>query len=101
MLARRGAFKSERIPASYARQVQVDPCRHVWSFWNALSKKQRGVSRHSFFSRDANSIVEVSLSDESTQATVGTGSRGSPSDTSTPRRDSSARADKTARSATA
>ena len=53
VLARRGAFKSERIPASYARQVRVDPCRHVWSFWNALSKKQRGVSRHSFFSRDA------------------------------------------------
>ena len=101
VLARRGAFKSERIPASYARQVRVDPCRHVWSFWNALSKKLTGVSRHSFFSRDANSIVEVTLSDESPQATVGTGSRGSPSDTSAPGRDSSARADKTARSAAA
>ncbi len=47
------------------------------------------------------SIVEVTLSDESPQATVGTGSRGSPSDTSAPGRDSSARADKTARSAAA
>jgi IS605 OrfB family transposase len=63
ILARRALRKKEGIPTSYARLVQVDSSRHVWSFWNALSKKLKGVKRHSFFSVP-NREVEVKPLDE-------------------------------------
>ena len=63
VLARRALRKKERIPTSYARLVQVDSSRHVWSFWNALSKKLFGIKRHSFFSV-SNREVEVKLLDQ-------------------------------------
>jgi IS605 OrfB family transposase len=60
VLARRALRKKEGIPTNYARLVQVDFSRHVWSFWNALNKKLKGVKRHSFFSV-SNREVEVKL----------------------------------------
>jgi IS605 OrfB family transposase len=64
VLARRALRKKEGIPTSYARLVQVDSSRHVWSFWNALSKKLKGIKRHSFFNSVSNREVEVKLLDE-------------------------------------
>ncbi|WP_052312584.1 IS200/IS605 family accessory protein TnpB-related protein [Geminocystis herdmanii] len=64
VLARRALRKKEGIPTSYARLVQVDSSRHVWSFWNALSKKLKSVKRHSFFNSVSNREVEVKLLDE-------------------------------------
>jgi hypothetical protein len=64
VLARRALRKKERIPSNYARLVPVDSSRHVWSFWNALSKKLSGVKRHSFFKSVPNREVEVKLLDE-------------------------------------
>lgn len=64
VLARRALRKKERIPTNYARLVPVDSSRHVWSFWNALSKKLSGVKRHSFFKSVPNREVEVKLLDE-------------------------------------
>lgn len=64
VLARRALRKSERIPTDYARLVQVDSSRHVWSFWNALYKKLKGIRRHSFFHSVANSEVEAKPLDE-------------------------------------
>lgn len=91
VLARRALRKSERIPAKYARCLPVDKHRHVWSFWNALSKKLVGVSRHSYFqSRGANSAIEVILFDEPKPKSRGRSTR-KPLGTSIPRRDSSAR----------
>ncbi|WP_017293931.1 IS200/IS605 family accessory protein TnpB-related protein [Geminocystis herdmanii] len=63
VLARRALRKKESIPTNYARLIQVDSSRHVWSFWNALNKKLKGVKRHSFFSV-SNREVEVKLLDE-------------------------------------
>jgi hypothetical protein len=70
VLARRALRKKERIPTNYARvgaehvlPLQVDSSRHVWSFWNALSKKLKGVKCHSFFSVP-NRKVEVKRLDE-------------------------------------
>ncbi len=65
VLARRALWLSERPPANYARLVQADTNRHVWSFWRKLSKKLKGVSRHSFFGDSVtNSESEVNLLDE-------------------------------------
>lgn len=64
VIARRALRKSERIPASYARTVQVDTARHVWSFWNALNKKLKGIPRHGFFISGANSPLEDNRLDE-------------------------------------
>lgn len=63
VLARRALRKKEGIPTNYARLVPVDSSRHVWSFWNALNKKLKGVKRHSFFSVSHREI-EVKLLDE-------------------------------------
>ena len=83
VIARRALRKSERIPTSYARLVQVDSSRHVWSFWNALNKKLKGRRRHSFFNSVTNSEIEVKLLDESKDR-----SSGKSRDTSIARRDS-------------
>ena len=63
-LARRALFKSERIPANYSFGLPEDRARHVWSYWNRLGKKLKGVSRHCFFSMVANSESEVNLPGE-------------------------------------
>jgi IS605 OrfB family transposase len=67
VLARRALRKKEGIPTNYARvgaehvlPLQVDFSRPVGRFWNALSKKLKGVKRHSFFSV-SNREVEVKL----------------------------------------
>ena len=83
VIARRALRKSERIPTSYARLVQVDSSRHVWSFWNALNKKLKGRRRHSFFNSVTNSEIEVKLLDESQDR-----SNGKSFDTSIARRES-------------
>lgn len=57
VLARRTLRKSERAPARYALETQVDVSKHAWSFWSALSKKVKGVRRHAFFSRVAGERV--------------------------------------------
>ena len=65
VLARRGLYLSERLPANYASLVQGDTNKHVWSFWSFLSKKLKGRLRHSFFSNNVtNSQLEVNRSDE-------------------------------------
>lgn len=64
VLARRGLRLSERPPANYARLVQADTSRHVWSFWWKLSRKLKGVPRHSFFNSVTNSESEVNLLDK-------------------------------------
>lgn len=65
VLARRALYKSERIPAKSALSLPVERHKHVWSFWNALQKKLKGIRRHSFFTSVAHSESEVSLFDES------------------------------------
>jgi IS605 OrfB family transposase len=65
VLARRGLYLSERLPANYASLVQGDTNKHVWSFWSKLNKKLKGRKRHCFFSFNVtNSQLEVNLSDE-------------------------------------
>ena len=86
VIARRALRKSERIPTNYARLVQVDSNRHVWSFWNALNKKLKGRKRHSFFNSVANSEVEVKL-----LAELKNRSSSKSQDTSIARRDSLSR----------
>jgi IS605 OrfB family transposase len=88
VLARRALRLSERPPANYARLVQADTNRHVWSFWRKLSKKLGGVPRHCFFSLSVtNSESEVNLSDELSDNR----SDRKPSGTSDNRRDSGSR----------
>lgn len=54
VIARRGQGYSERLPAKYARLLQVDGNRHVWNHWGAFKKKLAQVlPRHSFFALDA------------------------------------------------
>ena len=64
VLARRALRKSEGIPTNYARLVQVDASRHVWSSWNGLSKRLKGRKRHSFFNSVSNREVKVTPLDE-------------------------------------
>ena len=65
VLARRGLYLSERLPANYASLVQGDTNKHVWTFWSKLSKKLKGRKRHSFFENNVtNSQLEVNRSDE-------------------------------------
>jgi len=91
VLARRALRKSERIPANYARCLPVDKHRHVWSFWNALGKKLKGLRRHQFFTtRGANSAVEVILLDEPKSKSRGRSAR-KPKGTSISGRDSQTR----------
>lgn len=97
VIARRALRYKERIPPKYARLVQVDSHRHVWSWWNALSKKLKGISRHSFFNSGANSPLEVNLTDELLEQSRDR-SIGKPQGTSRLRWDSSAPVDNAVRS---
>lgn len=36
VLARRALYKSERLPARYARFLPEDRHRHAWSYWRVL-----------------------------------------------------------------
>ena len=65
VLARRGLYLSERLPANGASLVQGDTNKHVWSFWSQLNLKLKGRKRHSFFENNVtNSQLEVNLSNE-------------------------------------
>jgi hypothetical protein len=97
VIARRACRLSERIPPKYARLVQVDSHRHVWSWWNALSRKLKGISRHNFFNSGANSPLEVNLTDELLEQSRDR-SIGKPQGTSRLRRDSDAPVDNAVRS---
>jgi IS605 OrfB family transposase len=97
VIARRALRLSERVPPNFARLVQVDSHRHVWSLWNALSKKFKGLSRHNFFRSGANSPLEVSLLDELSEKSEDRFGRKS-QDTSRLRCESSAPVDSTVRS---
>jgi len=48
VLARRGMFLSERLPARTAYQG-TEPRKHVWSHWRLVAKLLKGSSRHSFY----------------------------------------------------
>ena len=48
VLARRGMYLSERLPAKSAYQG-TEPRKHVWSDWQSVAKLAKGSSRHSFF----------------------------------------------------
>ena len=48
VLARRAMNYSEGVPARTAYEGK-EPKKHVWSHWNALSKRVKGSARHSFF----------------------------------------------------
>jgi len=48
VLARRGMFLSERLPARTAYQGR-EPRKHVWSHWRLVAKLLKGSSRHSFY----------------------------------------------------
>ncbi|MEQ8956877.1 MAG: IS200/IS605 family accessory protein TnpB-related protein, partial [Coleofasciculus sp. C2-GNP5-27] len=48
VLARRGMFLSERLPARTAYQGR-EPRKHVWSHWRSVAKLLKGSSRHSFY----------------------------------------------------
>jgi IS605 OrfB family transposase len=48
VLARRAMNLSERIPANTAYQGK-EPRKHVWSYWNSVSRRIKGSSRHSFY----------------------------------------------------
>ncbi|MFP4119913.1 IS200/IS605 family accessory protein TnpB-related protein [Coleofasciculus sp.] len=47
VLARRGMFLSERLPARTAYQ-ETESRKHVWSHWRLVAKLLKGSSRHSF-----------------------------------------------------
>lgn len=96
VIARRALRHSERIPPRYARLVQVDSRRHVWSAWNGLSKKLKGEKRHNFFISGANSPPVVNLVDEPLEKSNGR-SVGKFKDASGQRRDPSARVGNTVR----
>ena len=48
VLARRGMFLSERLPARTAYQG-TEPRKHIWSHWRLVAKLLKGSSRHSFY----------------------------------------------------
>ncbi|MEQ9354466.1 IS200/IS605 family accessory protein TnpB-related protein [Coleofasciculus chthonoplastes] len=48
VLARRGMFLSERLPARTAYQG-MEPKKHTWSHWQSVAKRAKGSSRHSFY----------------------------------------------------
>ncbi|MEQ8757381.1 MAG: IS200/IS605 family accessory protein TnpB-related protein [Coleofasciculus sp. G1-WW12-02] len=48
VLARRGMFLSERLPARTAYQ-ETESLKHVWSYWRSVAKRVKGSSRHSFY----------------------------------------------------
>ncbi|MFW5764710.1 MAG: IS200/IS605 family accessory protein TnpB-related protein [Coleofasciculus sp.] len=48
VLARRGMFLSERLPARTAYQG-TEPRKHVWTHWRLVAKRVKGSSRHSFY----------------------------------------------------
>ncbi|MFP5269967.1 IS200/IS605 family accessory protein TnpB-related protein [Coleofasciculus sp.] len=48
VLARRGMFLSERLPARTAYQ-ETESLKHVWSHWRLVAKRVKGSSRHSFY----------------------------------------------------
>jgi IS605 OrfB family transposase len=48
VLARRGMFLSERLPARTAYQG-TEPPKHVWTHWRLVAKRVKGSSRHSFY----------------------------------------------------
>lgn len=48
VLARRAMHLSERIPANSAYQGP-EPRKHVWSYWNSVSRRIKSSSRHSFY----------------------------------------------------
>ena len=48
VLARRAMNYSESVPARTAYEGK-EPKKHVWSYWNAISKRVKGSARHSFF----------------------------------------------------
>jgi IS605 OrfB family transposase len=53
VMARRGQRYSERLPARYARLLQVDGKRHVWSHWRMFKRKLvLKLPRHGFFDLD-------------------------------------------------
>ncbi|NEP01188.1 MAG: hypothetical protein F6K58_21515 [Symploca sp. SIO2E9] len=85
-LARRALYKSERIPASYGIGIPEDRPKHVWSYWNCVGKKLKGVPRHRFFLMVANSESEVNLLGEEVVST--TRLSGKSRDTSDGRRNS-------------
>ena len=50
VMARRGQRFSERLPARYARLLQVDGKRHVWNHWGMFKRKLvKDLPRHRFF----------------------------------------------------
>lgn len=54
VMARRGQGHSERLPARYARLLQVDGNRHVWNHWGTFKKKLvLDMPRHGFFDLSA------------------------------------------------
>lgn len=48
VLARRAMNYSEGVPARTAF-ADTESQKHVWSHWNAISKRVKGTARHSFF----------------------------------------------------
>jgi hypothetical protein len=46
--ARRAINYSEGVPARTAYEGR-EPKKHVWSYWNVISKRVKGSARHSFF----------------------------------------------------
>ena len=48
VLARRAMNYSEGVPARTAYEGR-EPKKHVWSYWNAISKRVKGSARHSFY----------------------------------------------------
>ena len=62
VMARRGQRFSERLPARYARLLQVDGKRHVWNHWGMFKKKLvKKLPRHSFFCLDTAIQEHVAL----------------------------------------
>ncbi|NES85024.1 MAG: hypothetical protein F6K10_28425 [Moorea sp. SIO2B7] len=54
VMARRGQRFSERLPARYARLLQVDGKRHVWNHWGMFKRKLvKELPRHRFFDLSA------------------------------------------------
>ena len=63
VLARRGMFLSERLPARTAYQG-MEPKKHTWSHWQSVAKRAKGSSRHSFYQPRLTVYSLVTLSTE-------------------------------------
>ncbi len=73
VLARRSLRLSERLPRVCNALVEpVDSTRHVWTYWNRISKLLKGCHRHSYFEMKVRVGVKLSGRKPPSKPIIGT-----------------------------